>query len=61
MENQQFQSYINSKSISELADDLTEKLKQYKTVTLEPDSTQSIPNLDLICEIADVIAFRLKG
>ena len=61
MENNKFQSYINSKSTSELADDLSEKLKQYKTDTLAPHTTQSIPNLELLCDIADVIAFRLKG
>ena len=61
MENKKLQNYINSKSISELADDLSEKLKQYKTATLEPDATQSIPNLDLMCEIANVIASRLKA
>ena len=61
MENKKLQNYIKSKSISELADDLSEKLKQYKTETLDPDTTQSIPNLELICEIADVIAFRLRG
>ena len=61
MENNKLQSYINSKSISELADNLSEKLKQYKTASMEPDATQSIPDLDLMCEIADVIASRLKG
>jgi hypothetical protein len=59
-EDKKFQSYINSKSISELADDLSEKLKQYKTETLKPETTQSIPNLDLMCEMADVIALGLK-
>ncbi len=49
MEDKKFQSYIKSKSISELADDLSEKLKQYKTETLDPDTTQSIPNVGLIC------------
>ena len=61
MDNEKLQSYVNSKSISELADDLSEKLKQYKIATLEPDATQSIPNLDLMCKIADVIAFKLKA
>lgn len=61
MEDKKFQSCINSKSVSELADDLSEKLKQYKTETLKPETTQSIPNLELMCEIADAIAFRLKG
>jgi len=60
MGNERLQSYINSKSSSELADDLFDKLKQYRTATLEPDATQSIPDLDLICEIADAIAQRLK-
>ena len=60
MENKKLQSYINSKSISELADDLSDKLNQYKTDALDPNTTQSIPNLELICEIADVIALRLK-
>ena len=49
MEDKIFQSYIKSKSISELAHDLSEKLKQYKTETLDLDTTQSIPNLGLIC------------
>jgi len=60
MENKKLQSYINSKSSSELADDFFDKLKQYRTATLEPDATQSIPDLDLMCEIADAIAQRLK-
>lgn len=60
MENKRLQSYINSKSNSELADDLFDKLKQYKTASLELDATQSIPDLDLMCEIADTIAQRLK-
>ena len=60
-ENDKTQNYINSKSISELADDLSEKLNQYRSASMEPDSIQSIPNLDLLCEIADVIARRLKS
>ena len=60
MENKKLQSYINSKSTSELADDLSEKLKEYKSATMKPHSTQSIPNLNVMCEIADVIALRLK-
>ena len=60
-ENDKTQNYINSKSISELADDLSEKLNQYRSASMEPDSTQSIPNLDLLCEIADIIARHLKS
>jgi len=55
------QNYINSKSVSELADDLSEKLKNYRSATMKPHSTQSIPNLNTICEIADEIARRLKS
>ncbi len=61
MGNAKFQNHINSKSTTELADDLSEYLKQYKAQSMEPDSTQSIPNLDLICMIAEEIASRLKS
>ncbi len=61
MENKKLQDHINSKSTSELADELNEHLKQYRTKSMEPDSTQSILNLDFICMVADEIARRLKS
>ena len=61
MENDKIQNYINSKSNSELADELSKKLKQHRASVMDPDATLSIPNIDLMCEIADVIADRLKG
>lgn len=60
MENDKIQNYINSKSNSELAEELSTKLKQYREAVKDPDATLSIPNIDLMCEIADVIADRLK-
>ena len=56
MENAKLQNHINFKSTTELADELSEHLKQYKAQSMEPDSTQSIPNLDQICMIAEEIA-----
>ena len=61
MENAKLQKHINFKSTTELADELSEHLKQYKAQSMEPDSTQSIPNLDQICMIAEEIASRLKS
>jgi len=61
IDNDKIQNYINSKSVSELADELSVKLKQYRVALMDPDATLSIPNFDLICEIAEVIADRLKG
>jgi len=60
MENEKIQNYIKSKSISELADELSKKLKEYRATVMDPDATLSIPNIDIMCEMADVIADRLK-
>jgi hypothetical protein len=61
MENMKLQSNISSKSISELADELSDRVKQYRAKSMEPDSTQSILDLDFICMVADEIAMRLKS
>jgi hypothetical protein len=61
MDNDKIQNYINSKSTSALADELSVKLKQYRAAMMDPDATLSIPNLDLMCEYAEVISDRLKG
>lgn len=61
MENDKIKNYIHSKSISELAEELSVKLKQYRAAVMDPDATLSIPNIDLMCEIADEIAGRLNN
>ena len=50
---------INSKTTTELANTLTKKIQKYRAASLEPDSTQSIPNLDEMCAIAEELASRL--
>ncbi len=54
------QHHIDSSSTAELAMELKEKMQQYRSASLEPDATQSIPNLDLMCAIAAELANRLN-
>ena len=53
-------AYIESKTTAELAADLSKNLQQYRVASVEPDSTQSIPNLDHMCDIAEALEKRLN-
>ncbi len=54
-------AYLESKTTEQLAADLANNLQQYRVASLEPDSTQSIPNLDHMCAIAEEIKKRLSN
>ena len=59
MNTDKVQQFIDSRTTLELANELTEKMQQYRSASLEPDATQSIPNLDMMCAIAAELASRL--
>jgi hypothetical protein len=44
-----------------MAKDLHKRLILYKQLSLEPESTQSIPDLDLICELAEDLIKKLES
>jgi len=53
--------YIKSKSTSELSDILLDRLKEYRSASMEPDLTLSLPNMDIMIEISKEISNRLKS
>ena len=59
MDNAVFEEHIKTLSDSELAQQISEDLDQYKNVMMEPDTTMSIPNLNKICMMADELSKRL--
>ncbi|MEE9551854.1 MAG: hypothetical protein V3V89_02310 [Gammaproteobacteria bacterium] len=48
-------------SSTTMAKDLHERLVLYKKLSLEPESTQSIPDLDMICVLAKELIERLES
>ena len=52
--------YIKSKSTSQLSDILLERLIEYRSASMDPDLTLSLPNMDIMIEISKEIAKRLK-
>jgi hypothetical protein len=44
----------------EIAKDIYQRLILYKEVSLEPESTQPIPDLDYMCELAEKLVERLE-
>jgi len=61
MEQSKLDEYLHSKSTSELAATLSEKLKDYRIAMTDPDATLSIPDMDMMCGIADEIVRRLNA
>ena len=45
--NDKVREYMESKSTAELTDILLERLEEYRSATMEPDLTLSLPNLVL--------------
>ena len=52
--------YIKSKSTSQLSDILLERLIEYRSASMDPDLTLSLPNMDIMIEISKEISNRLK-
>ncbi len=59
--NDEVKKFVESKSTSELAELLISRLEEYKTATMDPDLTQSIPSLDVMIAIANEISQRVKS
>ncbi|HIF52167.1 MAG TPA: hypothetical protein EYQ42_11690 [Thiotrichaceae bacterium] len=61
MDNAELEEHIKMLSDSELAQQISEDLEQYKNVMMESDTTMSIPNLNRICMMADELSKRLSS
>ncbi len=45
----------------EMAEDLQRRLHRYKEISRDPDATESIPDLNYMCELADQICKKLAA
>ena len=53
--------FLRTHSTEELAKILQKRLQEYRAATLEPETTLSIPNLDIMINISEEIARRLRS
>ena len=44
----------------DMADDLSKRVHLYKEAILDPEDTISIPNINLICQLADELCNKLN-
>jgi len=61
MDHIKFEKYLESLSDSEMAQQLAEDIKKYKSTLMDTDNTISIPDLNNICMMADELSKRLAS
>jgi hypothetical protein len=61
MDYAELEEHIKMLSDSELAQQISEDLEQYKNVMMESDTTMSMLNLNRICMMADELSKRLSS
>ena len=61
MELDKLEEYLKSLSDLELAQKLAENLEHYKSITMDPEATMSIPNINNLCKMANELSKRLAN